>query len=68
VHAHRRLKSAHALVATKESDYAKAQKAHEAARDRLPVLEQQREAARREAKEAAVIADKHASGMGPICV
>jgi hypothetical protein len=61
-HAHRKLKNAHALVGTKESAYAKAQKAHEAAKERMPILEKQVEEARREAKESAAIAAKHASG------
>ncbi|KAK9918871.1 hypothetical protein WJX75_007694 [Coccomyxa subellipsoidea] len=57
------LKNAHALVGTKESAYAKAQKAHEAAKERMPILEKQVEEARREAKESAAIAAKHASAF-----
>ncbi len=60
--ADRNLKNAHALVATKESEVAKTQKAHETAKERLPLLEKEIEAARREAKNAALTSDKHASG------
>ncbi|BDA46829.1 hypothetical protein COCOBI_09-2820 [Coccomyxa sp. Obi] len=57
------LKNAHALLATKESDYNKAQKAHETAKERLPLLEKEVEAAKREAKDAALTSDKHASAF-----
>ncbi len=62
----RKLKSTHALVATRESDYAKAQRAHEAARERLPLLEKQVQESRREAREAAALSEKHASGTADL--
>ncbi|EIE19778.1 hypothetical protein COCSUDRAFT_58507 [Coccomyxa subellipsoidea C-169] len=58
-----KLKSAHALVATRESDYAKAKRAHEAASERLPLLEKQVQESRREAREAAALSEKHASAF-----
>jgi hypothetical protein len=59
----RNFKDAQGLLATKESNYNAAQKAAEEAGQRLPLAQKEHDTAAREAKEAALAAQRHADGM-----
>lgn len=58
----RNLKETQGLIAVKENEYNKAQKAAELGAERLKQMQAQHDAYAREAKEAALVAQKHADG------